>query len=137
MSYSSKIKISFSYLPHLYKAWQPKTFQFFWIAKKKWIWIEVFHLQFRGNRILIHVHIILVNGRHNEVVALWLHPCRHKWGKVQPWVAIQHQFIVYDLVCGLLWYRGIWQPEPNTFPSSWRILKKSNKINLKLLGRNY
>lgn len=35
-------------------------------------------LEFSGNRVLIHVDVVFVEGGHDELIALWLHPRRDK-----------------------------------------------------------
>ena len=40
------------------------------------------YLKFGGDRVLVHVDIVLVNGSHDEFVALRLHPRGHEGGQV-------------------------------------------------------
>lgn len=47
-------------------------------------------LELGSDRVFVHVDIVLVDSVHNEFVTLWLHPCRHKRGQVQPRVTVKH-----------------------------------------------
>lgn len=60
------------------------------------------YLELCSDRILIHIHIVLVNGSHYEFVALRLHPSGDEGGQIQPRISIEHEFIVDDLERGLL-----------------------------------
>jgi len=57
-----------------------------------------------GDRILIHVNIVLVDGFHDEFVALFLHGSGDKGSQVKLWNGIKLQLIVYVLVGSLLWH---------------------------------
>ena len=70
------------------------------------------NLEFSGDRVFIHVNIILVDGVHHEFITLWLHPSGHKWRKIQSWITIQHQLIIHNLICCFLWHRILWHLEP-------------------------
>lgn len=61
------------------------------------------YLKLSGDGVFIHVNVVLVDGIHDEFIALWLHPRRHKGSQVQPRLPIEHQLVVYDLVRHLLW----------------------------------
>ena len=68
-------------------------------------------LELCGDGVFIHVNVILVNGRHDELIAFGFHPCGDKRCQVQPWVPIQHEFIIDNLICCLLGNRSIWDLE--------------------------
>ena len=92
-------------------------------------------LELSGDRILIHVNVVLVKGSHDELVTLRLHPSGHKRGQVEPWCTIQHQLIVYYLISCILWYAVPWHLEPSlnistTNPSTTEIphFTKKHKI---------
>ena len=65
------------------------------------------YMKLSGNRVLIHVDIILVDGLHDKFVTLGLHQRGDKGSQVQLWLTIKQQLIVYDLVSSLLWYRAL------------------------------
>lgn len=69
-------------------------------------------LKLSGDRVFIHVDVILVNGIHDKLVALRFHPCCNERGQIQPRIPIQHEFIVDDLVCGFLGNRILWNLKP-------------------------
>ena len=62
------------------------------------------YMKLSGNRVLIHVNIILVDGLHDQLVTLRLHQRGDEGSQVQLWLEIKQQLIVYDLVSCLLWY---------------------------------
>src|SRR4051812_23336520 len=70
------------------------------------------NLELSSDGVLIHVNIVLVDGSHDELVALRLHPRRHEGSQVQPGVPVQHQLIVYDLIRCVLRYRMLRHLEP-------------------------
>lgn len=70
------------------------------------------NLELSGNRVLVHVNVVLVQGRQDEFVTLGLHPCGHKGGKVEAGIAIQHELITDDLVCNIFWCFSLWQTIP-------------------------
>jgi len=70
------------------------------------------NLELSGNRVLVHVNVVLVQGRQDEFVTLGLHPCGHKGGKVEAGIAIQHELITDDLVCNVFWCFSLWQTIP-------------------------
>jgi len=55
-----------------------------------------------GDRIFIHVYIVLVDGFHDELVTLFLHGSGDKGSQVELWNSIKLQLIVYVLVSSLL-----------------------------------
>jgi len=54
-----------------------------------------------GDRIFVHVNIVLVDGFHDEFVALFLHWSGDKGSQVELWNSIELQLIVYALVSSL------------------------------------
>ena len=72
-------------------------------------------LELSGDGVLVHVDVILVDGVHDELVALRLHPRRHERRQVQPRVPVQHQLVVYYLVRCLLRDRILRHFEPFSF----------------------
>lgn len=73
---------------------------------------DITNLEVSGDRVLIHVNIVLVEWSHDELVTLRLHPSGNKRGQVEPWCPIQHQLIIYYLICCILWYGPFWHLEP-------------------------
>jgi len=64
------------------------------------------YMKVSGGRILIHVYIVLVDGFHDELVALFLHGSGDKGSQVKLWNSIKLQLIVYVLV-GYLFRHGV------------------------------
>jgi hypothetical protein len=62
--------------------------------------------------VLVHVDVVLVDGVHDELVALWLHPGGDEGRQVEPRVAVQHQLVADDLVRRLLRDRPLRHPVP-------------------------
>lgn len=69
-------------------------------------------LELGGDGVLIHVNVVLVDGGHDQLVALRLHPRRHEGSQIQPRIPVQHQLVVYDLPRRLLRDRIIRHFEP-------------------------
>lgn len=69
-------------------------------------------LEFGSDRVLIHVDVVLVNGGHNKLIALRLHPCGDEGGQIQPGISVQHELVVYDLKRRLLGNRLLRHLEP-------------------------
>jgi hypothetical protein len=55
-------------------------------------------LELGGDRVLVHVGVVLVDALEDELVALGLHPRGHERRQVQPRAAVQQQLVVDDLV---------------------------------------
>jgi hypothetical protein len=70
------------------------------------------YLELRGDGVLVHVDVVLVDGVHDELVALGLHPRGDEGRQVQPRVAVQHQLVVDDLVRRLPRDRPLRHPVP-------------------------
>ena len=70
------------------------------------------NLTLGGNRVLIHVDVVLVNGGHYQLIALRFHPRRHKRSQFQPGRSVKHQLVVYYLIRRFLQYRLLRHPEP-------------------------
>ena len=70
------------------------------------------YMKLSGNRVLIHVNIILVDGLHDQLVTLRLHQRGDEGSQVQLWLEIKQQLIVYDLVSCLLGYWILWHLIP-------------------------
>jgi len=60
------------------------------------------YLELGGDGVLVHVDVVLVDGGHDELVALGLHPGGDEGRQVQARVPVQHQLVVDDLVRRLL-----------------------------------
>lgn len=69
-------------------------------------------LEFGSDWVFIHINVVLVNGGHDELVALWLHPRRNEGGQIKPRVAIEHQLVIDHLIRRLLWDRLLRHLEP-------------------------
>ncbi|RRT72892.1 hypothetical protein B296_00012046 [Ensete ventricosum] len=72
----------------------------------------VMYLELGGDGVLVHVDVVLVDGGHDELVALRLHPGGDERREVKPWVPVQHQLVVDDLVRRVLGDRVRRHPEP-------------------------
>jgi hypothetical protein len=70
------------------------------------------YLELGGDGVLVHVDVVLVDGVHDELVALGLHPGGDEGRQVQPRVPVQHQLVVDDLVRRLLGDRVLGHPVP-------------------------
>ena len=70
------------------------------------------YVKVSGGRILVHVNIVLVDGFHDEFVALFFHGSGHKRSQVQLWNCIKLQLIVNVLVRSLLRHGVLWHAEP-------------------------
>jgi len=60
------------------------------------------NLKLSGDRVLVHVDVVLIESGHDEFVTLGLHPCRNERGQIQAWVAVQHELVADDLVRRIL-----------------------------------
>jgi hypothetical protein len=97
-------------------------------------------LELGGDRVLVHVDVVLVDGSHHELVTLRLHPGGHERSQVQPWVPIQHELVVDDLVRRLLRDRVIRHSEPETIIYIYRqsrVLGREIRSNTTLLFKTF
>ena len=70
------------------------------------------YVKVSGDRIFVHVDIVLVYRFHDELVALFFHGSCHKGSQVQLWNCIKLQLIVYVLIRSLLWHGVLGYAEP-------------------------
>lgn len=90
-------------------------------------------LELGGDRVLVHVDVVFVDGSHDEFVTFRLHPRGDEGGQVQPRVSVQHQLVVYDLVRRFLRDRRLRHPEP----AHVRQLININNLNINQLLQNH
>jgi hypothetical protein len=60
------------------------------------------YLELGGDGVLVHVDVVLVDGGHDELVALGLHPGGDEGRQVEARVPVEHELVVDDLVRRLL-----------------------------------
>ena len=71
-------------------------------------------LNLGGNRVLVHVDVVFIDGVHDELVAFGLHPRGDEGCQIETWVAIQHELVVDDLKGGLLGHGALGDGEPRS-----------------------